>query len=75
MCCKALFDAVYNPKKTKLIKTAEELKIKTVGGMAMLVWQAVKAHEIWYGGEFSTEDISAVIKDVEDEVEKMNRGN
>ena len=71
MCCKALFDAVYNPKKTKLIKTAEELKIKTVGGMAMLVWQAVKGHEYWYGAKFSNEQIGKLIEDASLEMEKI----
>ena len=65
--CKAAFDVIYNPIETLLMKKARALGKTAVGGAAMLVYQAVKAHEIWYGGEFSTEDISAVIKDVEDE--------
>ena len=73
--CLSFFDVIYNPIETLLMKKARALGRTAVGGAAMLVYQAVKAHEIWYGGEFSTEDISAVIKDVEDEVEKMNRGN
>ena len=73
--CLSFFDVIYNPIETLLMKKARALGRTAVGGAAMLVYQAVKAHEIWYSGEFSTEDISAVIKDVEDEVEKMNRGN
>lgn len=69
--CKALFDAVYNPEKTKLIKTAETLGIKTVGGMAMLVWQAVKAHEYWYGGKFDTADINRLIGDANREMTRI----
>lgn len=74
MCCKALFDAVYNPKKTKLIKTAEELGIKAVGGMAMLVWQAVKAHEFWYNATFKKEDIEQLIEDAALEMERLFYG-
>ncbi len=70
-CCSALFDAVYNPEKTKLISMAEGLGIKTVGGMAMLVWQAVKAHEFWYGAEFNTADIEQLIADANLEMTRI----
>ena len=72
--CLSFFDVIYNPIETLLMKKARELGRTAIGGAAMLVYQAVKAHELWYGGEFSNEDISAIIKDVENEVEKMNRG-
>ncbi len=71
--CLSFFDVIYNPIETLLMKKARELGRTAVGGAAMLVYQAVKAHELWYGGEFSSEDISDIIKDVEDEVEKMNQ--
>lgn len=69
--CKAVFDAVYNPEKTLLIKTAESLGIKTVGGMAMLVWQAVKAHEFWYGAKFETADIEEIVAAANREMERI----
>jgi shikimate dehydrogenase len=68
----SVFDVIYNPIETLLMRKARALGRTAVGGAAMLVYQAVKAHELWYGGEFDTEDISAIIKDVEAEVEKMN---
>ena len=70
--CLSFFDVIYNPIETLLMKKARVLGKIAVGGAAMLVYQAVKAHELWYGGEFSTEEISAIITDVENEVEKMN---
>lgn len=69
--CRAVFDAVYNPKRTKLIETAEELGIKAVGGMAMLVWQAVKAHEFWYGAAFETKEIEKIIEAANREMERI----
>lgn len=72
--CLTFFDVIYNPTETLLIKKARALGRMAVGGAAMLVYQAVKAHELWYGGEFSAKDISAIIGEVENEVEKMNRG-
>ena len=40
-------DLIYNPLKTKLLLKAEELKIKAINGLYMLVMQAKKAHEIF----------------------------
>lgn len=70
--CLSFFDAVYNPTETLLMKKARALGKTAVGGASMLVYQAVKAHEIWYGGHFSTEDISKIILEVENEVNLMN---
>lgn len=61
--CGYVFDAIYNPTKTKLIQTAEKLGITAVGGMSMLVLQAVVAHEIWDGDSYTQEQINKIIKD------------
>lgn len=68
----SIFDAIYNPTETLLMRKARALGKTAVGGASMLVYQAVKAHEIWYGGEFDTEDISKIILEVEKEVNSMN---
>lgn len=44
-----VFDAVYNPLKTKLLKDAEEVGCKTLGGLDMLVNQGILAFEWWTG--------------------------
>jgi len=69
--CKNVFDAVYNPNKTILVKTAERFGINAVGGMSMLVLQAVAAHEIWYGASFAKEQIDELISDASEAVMKM----
>lgn len=71
--CLSFFDAVYNPTETLLMKKARAMGKTAVGGSSMLVYQAVKAHEIWYGGSFSSEDISKIILEVESEVNAMNK--
>ncbi|MDE5569414.1 MAG: shikimate dehydrogenase [Ruminococcus sp.] len=71
--CANVFDVIYNPVETLLMKKARAMGKKAVGGAAMLVYQAVKAHEIWYGGKFDVADINVIIKAVEDEVSKMNK--
>ena len=66
----AVFDVIYNPRKTQLIKKAEALGKKASGGMAMLVYQAVSAHEIWDNDSYDEKDIAKLISDMEDMVEK-----
>ena len=44
-----IYDIVYNPAKTILIKEAQKRNIKTIGGLDMLVYQAERAIEIWTG--------------------------
>ncbi len=44
-----VYDIVYNPIKTKLLKEAEAAGAKTIGGVDMLVWQGAIAFEKWTG--------------------------
>ncbi len=62
---KFVFDVVYNPRDTLLVKTAEKHGVKAMSGMAMLVLQAVAAHEIWNGSKFDEADIKQLISDME----------
>lgn len=61
----AVFDVIYNPRDTLLAKTAREKGCKVLTGMAMLVLQAVAAHEIWNGASYRKEDIDRLISDME----------
>lgn len=62
--CEYVFDSVYNPTETRLLRAARTAGCKTIGGMAMLVWQAVRAHEIWDGAAYPPEQISALIDEM-----------
>ena len=44
-----VFDIVYNPIKTRLLREAEAAGARTIGGLAMLVWQGALAFEKWTG--------------------------
>ncbi len=68
--CDNIFDAIYNPEETLLIKTAKKLGINAVGGMSMLVLQAAAAHEIWYGASFTKEQTDMIIKEASAEMTK-----
>lgn len=70
---RSFFDVVYNPTETLLMKKARTQGKIAIGGASMLVYQAVKAHEIWYGGTFETEDINKIITAVENSVNEMNK--
>jgi shikimate dehydrogenase len=42
-----VFDVVYNPLETKLLKDANECGCKTLGGLDMLIYQGASAFEWW----------------------------
>ncbi len=44
-----VFDTVYNPPETPLIKTAKRKGCKVVYGIDMLVYQGAEAFKIWTG--------------------------
>ena len=69
--CTAVFDVIYNPTETLFMKKAKAAGKTTVGGAAMLVWQAVRAHEIWYYSKFQKEDIENLISEMEQEIDKL----
>lgn len=44
-----VYDIVYNPTKTVLLREAEKHGFRTIGGLDMLIYQAERAIEIWTG--------------------------
>jgi shikimate dehydrogenase len=42
-----VYDVVYNPVKTPLLKMAEEAGVRALSGLTMLVYQGVAAFELW----------------------------
>ena len=43
----AVFDAVYYPQETRLLREAREAGARAIGGLDMLVGQAEIAFELW----------------------------
>lgn len=68
--CKYVFEVIYNPNVTKLMSIAESNGIPAIGGMAMLVWQAAVAHEIWNGASYKDEDVEKIIAEMKAELSK-----
>ncbi len=66
-----VYDIVYNPQETELLKIAKEKGKVCGGGLSMLVCQAEQAHTIWYGAEFSREETERVIARSAKEMEEV----
>lgn len=66
--CKSVFDMIYNPLETKLIKIAKKNGIKCSNGLLMLINQAICAHNIWTGSKFDLSDIRQLIVDTEQKI-------
>ena len=47
--CGAVFDAVYNPRNTRLLAMAKKCGIPAIEGLGMLFYQAVEAQRFWFG--------------------------
>lgn len=64
----AVFDCVYNPLETVLLRKAKEYGKNAIGSIEMLVYQAAKAHEIWVGAKYSDADLQKICRETEDKL-------
>ena len=67
--CANVFDAIYNPLDTLIIKKAKANGSTAAGGMSMLVWQAVVSHNHWDGSTYDVSDIERLCTDAAKELE------
>ena len=65
---KTLFDCIYNPRQTRLMQDGEAAGCQVIGGLDMLVWQAVAAQEIWFGRQFENEQVERVIAQLQEQL-------
>lgn len=68
---RAVFDLIYNPRKTRLLYDAEKCGIATVNGLSMLVAQAKRAAELFTGEAIDDSEIERVIREIERESESI----
>jgi 3-dehydroquinate dehydratase/shikimate dehydrogenase len=57
---KLVYDLIYNPFETRLIKEAKSVFVPSIGGLAMLVAQAMAQQKIWTGIDAPMKEMSAV---------------
>lgn len=52
-----VFDVIYNPRETCLLKEAREAGCKTANGMYMLLYQGAASFKLWTGHDMPVEEI------------------
>ena len=57
-----VFDAIYNPPVTALMKLANSKRTKTRDGLFMLVMQAARAQTIWYDAQFADAACDSILR-------------
>jgi 3-dehydroquinate dehydratase / shikimate dehydrogenase len=58
-----VFDAVYNPLETRLLREAAEAGCRTVNGLEMFVGQAAKQFEFFTGAAPPIDVMCTVVRD------------
>ncbi len=59
---KLVYDLVYIPHETELIKQAQSIGIKTLGGLEMLLRQAIEQQKIWTNLDIAIEKLEKAIQ-------------
>ena len=59
---KLVYDLVYNPSETCLIREAKAAGAPTIGGLEMLIAQGAKQFEIWTGSKAPVDEMRAAVK-------------
>lgn len=52
-----VFDVIYNPQETRLLREAREAGCRTGNGMYMLLYQGAASFELWTGKKMPTDEI------------------
>ncbi len=55
----AVFDVIYNPRETRLLKSAASAGCQTGNGLYMLLYQGAEAFALWTGQEMPVEHIKS----------------
>lgn len=69
--CRAVFDLIYNPARTKLIMDAESRNLICRSGLSMLVAQAHRAAELFTGQQIPKNRIEEILRALEKETENI----
>ncbi|MCH9058605.1 MAG: shikimate dehydrogenase, partial [Planctomycetes bacterium] len=61
--CECVFDLIYNPLETRLLREAQAAGIIALGGLDMFIRQAVRQFELWVGQTPDVDQGRALIED------------
>ena len=73
--CRLLFDTIYRPRKTKLLRLAERRGIETISGVEMFVAQGVAQWEIWMGGRAPATPMRRAVMNALEREEQLGQSN
>lgn len=59
-----VFDLVYNPIKTKLLKSAEKKGAKTISGIDMFIAQGIRQAELWTGKDIINPNLMSRLRKI-----------
>ncbi|MFT9496290.1 shikimate dehydrogenase [Anaerosolibacter sp.] len=59
-----IYDMIYNPYQTKLLQLGNQLGIKVINGLPMLLYQGLKSLEIWTGSTASPDEEREIYEDL-----------
>ncbi len=59
-----VFDVVYSPLETKLLREAREIGAKTISGLDMLIGQGAEAFELWVGRKAPLNALRKALKEI-----------
>lgn len=57
-----LFDFVYHPSQTPFLELGQKAEARTLGGVALLVSQAVESFRLWTDQTFDTREMAAMLE-------------
>lgn len=57
----AVYDVIYNPRETRLLRMAREAGCRTENGLSMLLYQGAAAFRIWTGQDMPVEKVKKII--------------
>ncbi len=58
-----VFDLIYNPRETKLLREAREAGARCIGGLDMLIYQGARSFELWTGDQAPIEIMRAAAEE------------
>jgi shikimate dehydrogenase len=59
---KLVYDCIYEPRETKLMKDAVSVGVDTMNGLEMLLYQGAAAHELITGVPMDVDSVRKVLK-------------
>lgn len=66
-----VYDLIYNPQETQLLKAASKAGCQTLNGLPMLIYQGLKSEEIWLEQTFSDQLKQTIIRRVRKELTRL----